>query len=515
MQKLDAILVLDFGGQYCHLIARRVRECGVYSETVPHDISPSQMKRLGQRLRVKGLILSGGPSSVYEKRAPECDVRIFQLGVPVLGICYGHELIARLFGGEVRPASAKEFGSSLALIDKPVGLMEGLDKVEKVWMSHSDSVFRLPSGWEVLAHTQSSPIAAFRHATKPVFGVQWHPEVVHTDKGQRILENFVLRICDCTPGRTMQSFVRNAVEEIKQMAGDDRCIVALSGGVDSSTATVLASKAVGDNLVAVFVDHGFMREGEPEFVERTFRGFPMRLMVVDARNRFLRSLKGVRDPERKRSIIGREFIRVFEDVSRKVKARHLVQGTIHPDRIESGLTRRSERIKTHHNVAGLPAKVKFKTIIEPLRNLYKDEVRTVAEELRLPREIIRRQPFPGPGLAVRICGEITREKVKVARRADRIVTEEMEKAGLAEGLWQYFAVLTDTRSTGVKGDSRAYGYTVAIRAVESEEAMTAKSARIPYETLERASTRITNEIPQVTRVVYDVTAKPPATIEWE
>jgi GMP synthase (glutamine-hydrolysing) len=515
VQKLDAILVLDFGGQYCHLIARRVRECGVYSETVPHDISPSQMKRLGQRLRVKGLILSGGPSSVYEKRAPECDIRIFQLGVPVLGICYGHELIARLFGGEVRPASAKEFGSSLAFVDKPVGLMEGLDKVEKVWMSHSDSVFRLPSEWEVLAHTENSPVAAFKHATKPVFGVQWHPEVVHTEKGLKILENFVLRICGCTPNWIMHSFVRNAVEEIKRMAGDDRCIIALSGGVDSSTAAVLASRAIGDNLVAVFVDHGFMREGEPEFVKNAFGAFPVKLIVVNARSRFLRSLRGVKEPERKRSIIGREFIRVFEEVSRKVKARHLVQGTIHPDRIESGLRKRSERIKTHHNVAGLPTKVEFKTIIEPLRDLYKDEVREVAEELGLPKEITWRQPFPGPGLAVRVCGEITGEKVEVARKADKIVTEEIEKAGLERGLWQYFAVLTDTKSTGVKGDSRSYGYTVAIRAVESEEAMTARFARIPYETLEKASTRMTNEVPQVTRVVYDISHKPPATIEWE
>ena len=507
--------MLDFGGQYCHLIARRVRECGVHSEIVPHDIRLSQVKQLSHKFRIKGFVLSGGPSSVYKRRAPQCDARIFQLGIPILGICYGHELIARLFGGEVRPASAREFGPSLAFVDRPVGLLEGLDSTEKVWMSHSDSVSRLPSGWEILAHTDSSPVAAFRHETKPIFGVQWHPEVVHTEKGQRILENYVLKICNCAPSQTMQSFVKSAVEEVKRMAGDDRCIVALSGGVDSSTAAILASRAVGNNLVAVFVNHGFMREGEPESIRKTFETFPMKLIVVDARKRFLRRLKGVRDPERKRSIIGREFIRVFEEVSRKVNAKHLVQGTIHPDRIESGLTKRSERIKTHHNVAGLPARVRFKTIIEPLRDLYKDEVRKVAEELQLSKKIIQRQPFPGPGLAVRVCGEVTEQKVEVVRRADKIVTEEIENAGLAEGLWQYFAVLTDTRSTGVKGDSRAYGYTVAIRAVESEEAMTAKSARIPYETLERASTRITNEIPQVTRVVYDITHKPPATIEWE
>lgn len=515
MQKPDAILVLDFGGQYCHLIARRVREYSVYSEIVPHDISPSEIEQLSERFYVKGLILSGGPSSVYEEDAPKCDDRIFELGIPVLGICYGHQLIAHLFGGEVKPASAKEFGAIIVFIDKPVGLLEGLENVEKVWMSHSDSVVKLPKGWEVLAHTENSPIAAFKHANKPVFGVQWHPEVIHTEKGLKIFENFIFKICNCKPNWTMQSFVKNAIEEIKQVAGNDKCIIALSGGVDSSTAAILASKAIGNNLVAVFVDHGFMREGEPEFVKNTFKEFPMRLITVNARRRFLKILKGVKDPERKRKIIGREFIRVFEEVSRKVKAKHLVQGTIYPDRIESGFRRRSEKIKTHHNVGGLPTKVKFKSIIEPLKDLYKDEVRKVASELGLKEEITWRQPFPGPGLAARICGEITKEKVEVVKKADNIVTEEIEKAGLAEGLWQYFAVLTNTKSTGVKGDSRSYGYTIAIRAVESREAMTAKFARIPYEILEKISTRITNEIPQVTRVVYDITHKPPATIEWE
>jgi GMP synthase (glutamine-hydrolysing) len=515
MEKFDTILVLDFGGQYCHLIARRVRECGVYSEVVPHDVSPLETKQLSERVWVKGIILSGGPSSVYQKDAPKCDSSIFELGVPVLGICYGHQLIAHIFGGKVRPAGAKEFGATAAFIDKPVGLLEGLGEVERVWMSHSDSVVKLPKGWEILAHTENSPIAAFKHSTKPIFGIQWHPEVVHTENGMQIFKNFIFKICGCRPNWTMQSFVKNAVDEIRRVAGNERCIIALSGGVDSSTAAILASNAIGKNLVAVFVDHGFMREGEPEFVKNAFKEFPMRLIIVNSRERFLKSLKGIKDPERKRKIIGREFIRVFEEVSRNVKAKHLVQGTIYPDRIESGFRRRSEKIKTHHNVGGLPTKLKFKSIIEPLKDLYKDEVRKVASELGLKDEITWRQPFPGPGLAVRICGEVTKEKVEVVKKADKIVTEEIERAGLAGGLWQYFAVLTNTRSTGVKGDSRSYGYTIAIRAVESREAMTAKFARIPYEILEKISTRITNEIPQVTRVVYDITHKPPATIEWE
>jgi len=391
----------------------------------------------------------------------------------------------------------------------------GLDKREKVWMSHGDTVYALPNEYEVLAHTENCPVAAFRHKEKPIYGLQWHPEVVHTKNGMKMLRNFIFEVCRCEANWRMENLIEKAVKEVKQTIGDRKAIIALSGGIDSSTATALAAKAIGKNLTAVFVDHGFMRKDEPEFVRSTFQEFGINFVSVDARKRFLEKLRGVTEPERKRKIIGEEFIRVFEEVAKRVGADYLIQGTIYPDRIESGFRKFSDKIKTHHNVAGLPIKIEFKAIVEPLRDLYKDEVRRVAETLELPKEIVRRQPFPGPGLAVRVTGEMTEEKVEVVRKADKIVTEEMEKAGLKEGLWQYFAVLTGTRSTGVKGDSRAYGYTIAIRAVESKEAMTASFAKIPYGTLETISTRITNEIPQVTRVVYDVTHKPPATIEWE
>jgi GMP synthase (glutamine-hydrolysing) len=513
--KLDAILVLDFGGQYCHLIGRRVREHQVYSEIVPHDITPKKIKSLNERLNVKGLILSGGPQSVYEKNAPKCDPEILDLNIPVLGLCYGHQLIAYICGGNVKPGKKKEFGLSYAIIDKPLGVLNGLGKREKVWMSHSDTVFDLPKEFEGLANTENSPVAAFKHNTKPIHGLQWHPEVVHTENGTKMLKNFIFGVCGCEANWTMEDFVEKAVQEIKQNVDDGRAIIALSGGIDSSVTTALAAKALGKNLTAVFVDHGFMREKEPEFVKNTFEKLQINFVSVDARKRFFEKIRGVTDPERKRKIIGEEFIRVFEKVARKVGAGYFIQGTIYPDRIESGIKRCSEKIKTHHNVAGLPTKIEFKAIIEPLRDLYKDEVRKVAETLGLPKEIVLRQPFPGPGLAARVIGEVTEEKINITRKADRIVTEEIERRGLEGGLWQYFAVLTETRSTGVKGDSRAYGYTIAIRAVESQEAMTASFAKIPYNILEKISTRITNELPPVTRVVYDITHKPPATIEWE
>lgn len=511
----DAILILNFGGQYCHLIGRRIRDHGVYTEIVPYDLSLAEVEALKRDLDIKGLILSGGPSSVFEQGAPKCDPRIFDLGLPVLGLCYGHQLIAQIFGGRVESSEKKEYGPTYVVVDRAVGVLEGLERRERVWMSHGDTVYELPSRFEVLAHTDSSPIAAFCDRERSAYGLQWHPEVSHTEKGDLMLRNFIFLVCGCDANWDMGDFVGRAVNEVKMLVGDGKCIVALSGGVDSSTATVLACKAVGKRLTAVFVDHGFMRTGEPEFIRETFADFDINLVMLDEKDRFLRKLQRVSDPEQKRKIIGREFVRVFEKVARKNGAEYLIQGTIYPDRIESGYERHSEKIKTHHNVAGLPTKIDFKAVVEPLRDLYKDEVRKIAELLGLPKAIVWRQPFPGPGLAVRIIGEVTKEKLEVVKAADRIVTEEIEKEGLDIGLWQYFAVLTDTKSTGVRGDSRAYGFTVAVRAVESREAMTANFARIPYDVLERISTRITNEIPQITRVVYDITDKPPATIEWE
>jgi GMP synthase (glutamine-hydrolysing) len=513
--KYDTTLVLDFGGQYCHLIARRIREHGVYSEIVPHNIKPEEIKTLSRKFNVKGLILSGGPASVYEPNAPRPDPRILELNLPVLGLCYGHQLVAQMVGGKVEPAIHKEYGIAYVKIDKPVGVLKGLSEKEKVWMSHGDTVFTIPSEYEVLAHTENCPVAAFRHKEKPIYGLQWHPEVIHTKNGMQMLRNFIFEVCKCEANWKMEDIIEKMVEEIRAEVGEEKAIIALSGGIDSSVATALAAKAIDNRLTAVFVDHGFMRENEPEFVKSVFQRFKINLIIANAQKRFLEKLKGVVDPERKRKIIGEEFIRVFEEISEKTGAEYLIQGTIYPDRIESGFRKFSDKIKTHHNVAGLPSKIRFKKIVEPLRDLYKDEVRKVAKMLGLPKEIVFRQPFPGPGLAVRIIGELTEEKVKVAKKADKIVREEIEKSGLEENLWQYFAVLTDTKATGVKGDARAYGYVVAVRTAESREAMTANFAKIPYTVLESISTRITNEIPEVTRVVYDITHKPPATIEWE
>ena len=513
--RYDTILVLDFGGQYCHLICRRVREHGVYSEIVSHDITSEEIKRLNEKFNVKGLILSGGPGSVYEQNAPKLAQHILDLGLPILGLCYGHQLIAQMIGGKVEPAAQREYGIAYVTIDKPVGVLKGLGKKEKVWMSHGDTVFTIPAEYEVLAHTENCPVAAFRHEKKQIYGLQWHPEVVHTEKGTLMLRNFILEVCRCEANWKMEDIIEKMTQEIRGEIGEGKAIIALSGGIDSSVATALTAKAIGNRLTAVFVDHGFMRENEPETVKNAFRNFKINLIIADAQERFMAKLRGVADPEQKRKIIGEEFIRVFEEIAEKTGAEYLIQGTIYPDRIESGFRKYSDKIKTHHNVAGLPSTIKFKKIIEPLRDLYKDEVRKVAKILGLPKEIVYRQPFPGPGLAVRIIGELTKEKMEIAKKADRIVREEIEKSGMVENLWQYFAVLTDTKATGVKGDARAYGYVVAVRIVESREAMTASFAKIPYEVLERISTRITNEIPQVIRVVYDVTHKPPATIEWE
>jgi GMP synthase (glutamine-hydrolysing) len=513
--KYDTILVLDFGGQYCHLIGRRIRENGVYSEIVPHDISPGEVKALNENLNIKGLILSGGPSSVYEPNAPKLNPCILETNLPILGLCYGHQLLAQLTNGKVKPAAYKEYGIAQVAVDKPVGVLEGLSKEEKVWMSHGDTVCALPQDFEVLAHTDNCPVAAFRHKQKPIYGIQWHPEVIHTEKGARMLSNFIFEVCKCEPNWKVEDIIEKMVKEIKADIGSAKAIIGLSGGIDSSVATAIAAQALGDKLTAVFVDHGFMREGEPEAIKATFEKFPINFVVANEQDRFMEKLRGVADPEKKRKVIGEEFIRVFEEIAEKSGAQYLLQGTIYPDRIESGIRKNSDVIKSHHNVAGLPTNIAFKKIVEPLRDLYKDEVRKVATMLNLPKELVNRQPFPGPGLAVRIIGELTPEKVNVAKKADAIVRQEIERNHLEEKLWQYFAVLTDTKATGVKGDSRAYGYVVAVRAAESREAMTANFAQIPYHVLEKISTRITNEVPQVTRVVYDITHKPPATIEWE
>jgi len=478
-------------------------------------MSPKEIEAVESKFNVKGLILSGGPDSVYDKDAPRCDPAILGMNLPILGLCYGHQLIAQIIGGKVEPAVRKEFGKATVIIDRPAGVLFGLEKKEQVWMSHGDTVLKLPNDYEVLAHSENTPIAAFRNKKKPIYGLQWHPEVIHTEYGTQMLRNFLFEVCRCEPNWKMEDFIKTSVREIQQTINKHKAIVALSGGIDSSTVTALAAMALGKNLTAVFVDHGFMREGEPEFVQRTFGKLGLNFVSVNAADQFLEKLENVSDPEEKRRIIGREFIRVFEAEARKVRAEYLIQGTIYPDRIESGFRKFSDKIKTHHNVAGLPTKMEFKGVVEPLRDLYKDEVRDVAQKLGLPDEIVCRKPFPGPGLAVRVTGEVTRDKVEVLRKADMIVREEIEEADLADDLWQYFAVLSDTKSTGVKGDARAYGYTVAVRAVESREAMTASFARLPFEVLERISTRITNEVPQVVRVVYDITHKPPATIEWE
>ena len=515
LHKRDTILILDFGGQYCHLIARAVREHSVYSEIVGYDITATEIEKLQKDMNVKGIILSGGPQSVYGEDAQSIDKSILDLGIPILGLCYGHQLIAHLARGDVQPAPKKEFGDTTIVIDKPTALLNGLDTTTKVWMSHSDSVVKLPEDYEVMAHSENTPVAAFRHKTLPIFGLQWHPEVVQTEQGAVIMKNFVVDICKSKQEWKMENLVESALAEIRSIVGKGRCVVALSGGVDSSVAAALVGKVIGSNLIAVYVDTGLMREGETEEIRETFKNFGVTLKIIDAKEQFLKALKGVRDPEKKRKIIGKKFVRIFEREAKGINADFLVQGTIYPDRVESGATGKSAVIKTHHNVGGLPKNIKFKFVIEPLRDLYKDEVRKLAVELGLPESIVHRQPFPGPGLAIRIIGTVTEEKIALVKKADFIVRDEIEKAGLARGLWQYFAVLTDTKAVGVKGDTRAYGNVIAWRALVSREAMTAKFAELPWVLIRKISTRITNEVPGITRVVYDTTDKPPGTVEWE
>lgn len=514
-QELESVIVLDFGGQYNQLIARRVRELKVYSEMLPFNTPIEEIKAK----KPQGIIFSGGPASVYAENAPRISSEIFDLGIPILGICYGMQLITHLLGGQVERAGKREYGKAMIDVVNEHPLFQGLAPQQQCWMSHGDFVAGVPDGFVACAFTPDTPYAAFAHDEKRVYGVQFHPEVKHTQYGMDILSNFLFRICRCTGEWSMGSFIDEQVKEIQELVGDRKVLCALSGGVDSSVAAVLVHQAIGDQLTCVFVDHGFMRKDEPQKVKATFSGkFKMNLVFVNARERFMDKIRGVSDPEQKRKIIGNEFIRVFEDEALKLTEKegrmdYLVQGTLYSDVIESG-TSTAATIKSHHNVGGLPEDMQFK-LIEPLRLLFKDEVREVGRQLGLPEEIVGRQPFPGPGLAIRIIGDITEEKLDILREADSIVLEEIKKAGLYNQIWQSFAVLPSIKSVGVMGDERTYAYPIVIRAVTSDDAMTADWARLPYDLLERISNRIVNEITFVNRVALDITSKPPATIEWE
>lgn len=512
MQK-EWIAILDFGSQYTHLIARRIRETKVYCEIVSYKTSAEELIKRAP----KGIILSGGPASVISKGSPVCEKAVFQIGIPILGICYGAQLMTKVLGGRVSKAKAREYGKAVLSLKYREGLFEGLSSEEAIWMSHGDKINVLPQGFRVLGSTANSHIAALENPIKKFYGVQFHPEVVHTPNGRKILKNFIINTAGCKADWNMHSFLKETVKDLKQRIGNEKVLCALSGGVDSSVLAVLLREAAGENLTSLFIDNGLLRKNEAEIIKKRFRNYKVKLRVVDARDDFLKALKAVADPEKKRRIIGRMFIKVFERETQKMgKVKFLAQGTLYPDVIESFSPAGgpSATIKTHHNVGGLPARLNFK-LIEPFKELFKDEVRLLGKELGLPDEMVYRQPFPGPGLAVRIIGAVTKERLDILREADWILIDEIKKAGLYRKLWQSFCVFLPVKSVGVMGDERTYENAVAVRAVTSEDAMTANWARIPFDVLEKISNRIINEVRGINRVVYDISSKPPSTIEWE
>ena len=508
---MDTILILDFGGQSCHLISRRLRDFGVYAEVLPSDYSAKQIMA---RPEVKGVILSGGARSVYEKNAPEFDKEIFDLDIPLFGICYGHQLLAKQLGGTVENGTVGEYGQQTLAVTKKTGLFAGLSSKEKIWMNHKDVVTKMPEGFTVIGKTSHSAIAAYASKDNKRVGVQFHPEVSHTDHGTEMLKNFAVTICKIKPTYTSANLLKETIKEAKDTMGDERAVIGLSGGVDSSVAAALVARAIGENLTAVYVDTGLMREGETDYLRKAFGDKGLKLIIVDAAKEYFAALKGVTDPETKRKIIGTLFVRIFEREAKKTKAQWLIQGTIYSDRIESGLTKHSANIKSHHNVGGLPKDLGLK-LYEPLRDLYKDEVRTLAKTLKLPKEITDRQVFPGPGLAIRIIGEVTPERAAIVRKAGHIIESELMHTKHWKDIWMSFAVFLPVQSVGISGDERSYKHPLVLRIVESRDAMSANFAKLPYEILETISTRLTNEIKEINRVVYDITNKPPATMEWE